>query len=139
MRYLELEEILRLHFEIINDFGGLQGVREENRLRSVVDAPKQAVFGVQQYNTLFEKAAVYVRNIIVDHPFADGNKRTGITCMGIFLMKNNHQLTATTQELEEFAVLVAVEHLDIEEIANWLKQNSKPDLRGTVRSQGKAG
>ncbi|OGL31311.1 hypothetical protein A3F37_03025 [Candidatus Saccharibacteria bacterium RIFCSPHIGHO2_12_FULL_41_12] len=125
MRYIDLEEILRLHFQIIADFGGSHGVRDENRLKSVVNAPKQSVFGQDQYATTCEKAAVYMRNIIGDHPFSDGNKRTAITVSGIFLMRNGYRLTAMPKDLEDFAVRVAVEHLEIPEIAEWLEKNSQ--------------
>ncbi len=125
MKYIDLEEILRLHFQIVTDFGGSHGVRDESRLMSVVDAPKQSVFGQDQYPSIHEKAAVYVRNIIGDHPFVDGNKRSAITVAGIFLMRNGYQLTATPKDLEDFAVKVAVEKLDVPAIAKWLEQNSK--------------
>lgn len=121
MLYLTLEEILRLHFQVIEDFGGSHGVREENRLKSVALVPRQIVFGQEQYPTLPEKAAVYLRNIIGDHPFADGNKRTAITVGGIFLMRNGVRLTATPKELEDFAVQIATEHLDVPAITAWLK------------------
>jgi len=121
IHYLTLEEILRLHFNIIEDFGGSHGVREEQRLLSVVEAPRQEVFGQEQYPTLFEKAAVYLRNLIGDHPFSDGNKRTAVTVAGVFLMRNSNPLMATTKELEDFAVQIAVEHLDIPIIAAWLE------------------
>lgn len=68
MRYLSIEEILRLHFQIIEDFGGSHGVCDEGRLKSVAGAPKQEAFGQEQYSTVYEKAAVYFRNIIGDHP-----------------------------------------------------------------------
>ncbi len=125
MKYLTAEEILRLHFEIIKDFGGSHGVRDESRIKSVVEAPKLEVFGEEQYKTVHEKAAVYCRNIIADHPFTDGNKRTAITCMGVFLMRNNLQMTATQEELEDFAVKVATDKLDVPTIATWLKSKSK--------------
>ncbi len=124
MKYLSLEDILRLHFEIINDFGGSHGVRDENRLKSVVEAPAQSAFGVGQYDSIFDKAAVYARNIIGDHPFVDGNKRSGITCAVIFLMRNGHKLTAKPKELEDFAVQIAVDHLDTEAIASWFESHS---------------
>jgi len=122
--YLALEEILQLHHKIIEDFGGSHSVREEQRLLSVVEAPKQSVFGQEQYPTIFEKAAVYLRNIIGDHPFSDGNKRTGVTVCGIFLKRNHEKLTATPKELEDFAVQVAVEHLDVSAVAAWLQAHS---------------
>jgi death-on-curing protein len=124
-QYLSLEEILRLHFQVVEDYGGSHGVRDEGRIQSVVEAPQQAVFGVEQYETIHEKAAVYLRNIIGDHPFADGNKRTGVTVAGIFLQRNGMKLTATTKELEDFAVQVAVEHLDVVAISKWLQAHSK--------------
>jgi death on curing protein len=125
MKYLSLEEILRLHFQIIEDFGGSHGVRDESRLKSVEQAPKQIIFGAEQYPNIHEKAAVYMRNIIGDHPFSDGNKRTGITTAGVFLLRNGYALTASQKELEDFAVQVAVEKLEIAEISQWLRENSK--------------
>ena len=124
IEYFNLEEILRLHFQIIKDFGGSQGVRDEGRLQSVATAPSQVVFGEEQYSTVFAKAAVYLRNITADHPFVDGNKRTAVTVCGIFLVRNGHPLVAHPKELEDFAVRVAVEHLSIEDIAVWLEAHS---------------
>jgi death-on-curing protein len=125
MKYLSLEEILRLHFQIIEDFGGSHGVRDESRLKSVQEAPKQIIFGNEQYPTLHEKAAVYIRNIIGDHPFSDGNKRTAITVTGVFLLRNNFSLTASQKQLEDFVVKVAVEKLDVADIAKWLEEHAK--------------
>lgn len=124
VRYLDLEEILRLHFQVIEDFGGLHGVRNEGRLKSVVDAPKQEVFGKQQYVTVYEKAAVYLRNMIGDHPFIDGNKRTALSTCGIFLFRNGINIIATPKDLENFTVKIATDHLVISEIASWLESHS---------------
>ena len=123
--YLSLEDILQLHFYAIEDYDGSHGVRSEGRLQAVVDAPRQEVFGVDQYSTVFEKSAVYIRNIIGDHPFADGNKRTGVMTGVVFLLRAGYQLTATPKELEDFAVSVAVDHLDVADIAGWLEAHSR--------------
>ena len=125
MQYFSVEELLLLHFKIIQDYGGSHGVRDEGRIESVVSAPWQEVFGQPQYATVFEKAAVYLRNIIADHPFVDGNKRIGITVATIFLTRNSRHLTATSGELEDFAIQVAVEHLDIPAIVDWLNGHSR--------------
>jgi death-on-curing protein len=122
---MSLEEILRLHFQLIEDFGGSHGVRDEDRLKSVVEAPKQAVFDKERYISLYEKAAVYLRNIIGDHPFTDGNKRTGVTVCAIFLARNNKHIVASPEDLEDFAVRISVDHLDIAEIAEWLERNTE--------------
>lgn len=125
MKYLSLEDVLRLHYQIIEDFGGSHGVREESRLKSVIEAPRLVIFGVEQYEGIFQKAAVYMRNIIGDHPFVDGNKRSAITCAGVFLMRNGSKITAAPKDLEDFAVRVAIDHLDVETIAAWLQENAK--------------
>lgn len=125
IRYLTAKDILELHFSVIRDYGGSHGVRDEGRVRSVIEAPAQEVFGLEQYETVYEKAAVYMRNIIGDHPFVDGNKRTGVTVTAIFLSRNDVQLTAATKELEDFAVRVAVERMSVDDIAKWLLENSQ--------------
>jgi death-on-curing protein len=123
-KYMSLEEILRLHFQVIEDFGGSHGIRDEGRLKSVVQALKQIAFGQEQYPSLYEKAAVYLRNIIGDHSFTDGNKRTALTVCGIFLARNNIVLNADLKDLENFTIQVATDHLGIDEIATWLKAHS---------------
>lgn len=110
---------------VIEDFGGSHGVRDEQRLLSLVEAPQLVAFGAEQYDIVYEKAAVYMRNCIADHMFVDGNKRTGTTLAGIFLMRNGHALTATPKELEDFAVRVAVECLEVEQIAAWLREHTQ--------------
>jgi death-on-curing protein len=120
-RYITEDEILLTHFKLIERYGGSHGVRDLERIRSVVQAVQQEVFGVEQYPTLFEKAAVYIRNIITEHPFGDGNKRTGITVGIQFLLHNGIPFTAKKGELEDFAVQVATDHLDVPAIAAWLK------------------
>jgi death-on-curing protein len=127
VQYLTIEEILRLHHFVIEDFGGSHGVRDEGRLLSVIHASRQEVFGHEQYPGLYEKAAVYLRNIIGDHPFTDGNKRTAVTVCAIFLMRNGKKLAASPKELEDFAVKVATENLDIKAIAIWLQQHTAAD------------
>ena len=124
-KYLTLKEILRLHFQVIEDFGDSHGVKDEGRLASLELAPKQEVFGTEQYPDVFEKAAVYIRNLVGDHPFVDGNKRAGITVAGVFLIRNGYSFTASPKDLEDFAVLVATHKLDVPEIAAWLTSHAK--------------
>jgi death-on-curing protein len=124
MYFLTAEDILYLHFKLIEDYGGSHGVRDENRLKFVIKAPKQSAFGVEQYPTEFDKAAVYARNIIADHLFVDGNKCSGITSASVFLMKNGYEITCSPKELEDFAVKIAVEKCEIPEIAQWFERNA---------------
>ena len=124
MSAFSIEELLFLHYKIIEDFGGSHGVRDENRLASAVASPWQTAFGAELYPTIFEKAAVYIRSIIGDHPFIDGNKRTAVTVGVLLLSRHNLKLEAAPKALEDFAVQVAVDHLDIPAIAAWLEANT---------------
>lgn len=124
LQYLSLEEILRLHFQVIKGFGGSHGVRDEGRLKSVIDAPRQEAFGQEQYITIYDKAAVYLRNIIGDHLFSDGNKRTALVVCGIFLRRNGKNLVANPMGLENFIVKVATKHLSVADIALWLENHT---------------
>lgn len=126
MWYFNEKELLLIHYKLIERFGGSHGIRDLERVRSALSAPKQSAFGIDQYETVYEKAAVYIRNIIGDHPFVDGNKRTGISAGLFFLQKNNIPVYIKKGDLEDFAVRVAVEKLQIESIAAWLENHSKP-------------
>lgn len=72
---------------------------------------------------MFEKAAALTESIIRRHPFVDGNKRTGISS-GAYLL-STFELTATNEELEELAVAVATGSLTLEQMAQWLEDNSR--------------
>lgn len=110
---------------IIGETGGFHGVRDYHAILSLENTPKQKVFGKELYPTIFIKAAVYVRNLIMSHSFIDGNKRTGMTSAAVFLENNNYIITAKKGEIEKFALRVINEKLDLDPIADWLKRNSK--------------
>jgi len=125
MKYLTADDIERLHLQIIEASGGSLGIRDKGRIESVVASQRQEVFGSVLYKTLFEKAAALIRGIIGDHPFVDGNKRTG-TMSGLLLLELNEldMSGLSDQELEDFAVYVATKKPSIDEIAVWLEKHS---------------
>lgn len=126
MKWLTLQDLELLHIQIIDASGGSQGTRDVGRLESALAAMQQQVFGTELYESLYEKAAALLCGIIADHPFVDGNKRTGMMAALVFLNLNGHDTSALQdQELEDFAAQVAVEHLDVEAIAVWLQSHAK--------------
>ena len=125
MNSLTLEQLLELHALVIAQTGGSQGLRDLGRLEAALATQTQAVFGQDLYESLYEKAAALIRGIIADHPFVDGNKRTAMLAGLTFLRINNVKFLAKKGELEDFAVQVAVEHLDVPAIATWLEAHSK--------------
>jgi death-on-curing protein len=124
VKLLTGEEVLYLHHRLIEETGGSHGVREVGLLQSAIQAPMSG-FGDQEfYPSLFDKAAVLMRSIVQNHPFVDGNKRTGISAAAMTLGINGYKLNASQQEFEDFAVLVATDHPSVEEIAEWLRAKS---------------
>ncbi len=126
MKWLKLDDLELIHMQIVDASGGSQGVRDRARLGSALAAMQQEVFGQELYPSIFEKAGVLLRGIIADHAFVDGNKRTGIMSALIFLNLNGYDTSELSdKELEDFAVQVAVEHLEVPVIAAWLKAHSR--------------
>ncbi|KPV42545.1 type II toxin-antitoxin system death-on-curing family toxin [Alicyclobacillus ferrooxydans] len=120
MRFLTVEEVLYIHFQVIDRFGGLHGVRDNGGLESAVARPQATVFGNDAYPTVIEKASSMLHSLILNHPFQDGNKRTAFAAMGLFLQLNGISITGVHREIEDFVVRIAEEHLSLETIADWL-------------------
>ena len=119
---MNLEEVLYIHHRVIEDYGGIHGVRDSHRLKS-------AVHKFSEQTDPLLAASYVVRDIIEYHPFTDGNKRTAVTVMAIYLARNNIALVCSPMKLEEFAVAVAATKMTIHDIAQWLRNNtSSPDL-----------
>ncbi|WDL99744.1 type II toxin-antitoxin system death-on-curing family toxin [Alicyclobacillus sp. ALC3] len=125
MRFLTVEEVLYIHFQVIDRFGGLHGVRDSGGLESAVARPQTTVFGSDAYPTVIEKASSMLHSLILNHPFQDGNKRTAFAAVGLFLQLNGISITGVHREIEDFVVRVAEEHLSVVTIADWLLSHTK--------------
>jgi len=125
MKYLTSEQVLFIHARLIAETGGSHGVRDLARLESAVARPQAAFGGKELYPDVFLKAAALLDSLINNHPFVDGNKRTGITAAALFLQANGQQLTANTAELEEFTLQAATSHPDLPILADWLHRQSQ--------------
>ena len=123
--FITLEQLLKLHVIVINHSGGSQGVRDMGRLDAAVAVQAQEVFGEELYKSIYEKSAAIIRGIIGDHPFVDGNKRTGMLAGLTLLEVNDIKVSIKKGDLEDFAVRVAVDKLDVAEIARWLEAKSR--------------
>jgi len=110
---------------MIDETGGAHGVRDNHAILLLEDLPRQKVFGKELYPTIFLKAAVYARNIITEHPFVDGNKRSGMTAASVFLESNNYKIIAKEGEIEKFALAIIEKKFELEMIAEWFKEHSR--------------
>ena len=125
MIILTLEQLLELHALVIDSTGGSSGLRDIGRLESAIATQTQNVFGEELYKDTTEKSAAIIRAIIADHPFVDGNKRTSILTGLTLLEINNVAFIAKSGEIEDFAVKIATDKLDVPQIATWLKNHIK--------------
>ena len=124
MKYLTAGQVLFIHSRLIDETGGSHGIRDVGLLQSAVSRPKATFGGKDLYPDIFHKAAAFMESLIKNHPFIDGNKRTAITSVGIFLQSNGYYLKTTQKELELFTLSVATGKTSLDDIVKWLKKHS---------------
>lgn len=124
MRYLTLIEILELHQRIIEQSGGASGIRDISLLESAIAQPRMTFAGEDLYPDLLEKSAALGFSIIMNHPFVDGNKRTGHAATEIFLILNGIEISASVDEQERIVLEVASGKLKREAFLEWLQQHT---------------
>lgn len=123
--YLSFEQVLFIHKKLIEAYGGSDGIRDEKLLDSAVFRPQTSAFGEDAYPDLFTKAAVLMHSIVKNHPFVDGNKRTGFGAMHLMLSANGYELKASIEEVIELGINVAKGELNEKTITAWIKTHSK--------------
>ena len=124
MKYLTEEQVLFIHSRLIDETGGVHGVRDLGLLQSAVSRPK-ATFGSEDlYPDICHKAAALMESLIKNHPFIDGNKRTAITSAGIFLQRNGYILETAQRQLEQFTLSVVTGKASFEDAVKWFRKYS---------------
>lgn len=123
--YISLDEVLAIHDDMVQRYGGSFGIRDLGLIQSAIARPQATFGGEDLYPKVIDKAAALFHSLIFNHAFTDGNKRTSLTSTARFLHLNGYELNADDQELIEFPLRVENKHLDIGEIAKWLKLHTK--------------
>ena len=119
-----LQDIYKLHTQLENAFVLSPGVRDENLLASAVNTPFQTFMGNDLYPSLYDKAAQLCYGIANNHPFTDGNKRTALHSMYVYLIINGFDITATQQDVENMIIDVAAGNMTNTELVQWLQKNT---------------
>ena len=114
------KQILMLHNELFKATGGSDGIRDVDLLSSAINAPFQQFGNTELFPTIQQKAARLGYGLIKNHPFVDGNKRTGTHTMLVFLEINGISLEYTQKELYTMVLDIASGILDTEEITKWI-------------------
>ena len=122
--FLGIEDVLSLHAAQVEMYGGHQGVRDVGLLESAVAQPQAALGGAYAHEFPFEMAAAYMFHIVRNHPFLDGNKRTGLIAALTFLDLNGIEIDAPAGSLCELTIAVATGQADKDCIAEFLRSHA---------------
>lgn len=122
--FLDLDHTLRLHRSLIEHYGGTQGIRDVGLLLSAISMPQAAYGGEYLHRDVFEMAAAYLFHIVQNHPFLDGNKRTGAASAIVFLALNDIEIENDEQGLIDLTLSVATGQAGKAEIAEFFRSHA---------------
>jgi death-on-curing protein len=123
-KWLTREAIEIIHREQLDEHGGLPGIKDENTLESALARPiNKSVYGETDIHVL---AAAYLYGFIKNHPFNDGNKRTGYLAAFTFLYINGWIIEASQAEVIEFVLEVAAGEIDEDGATRFLRDFTVP-------------
>jgi death-on-curing protein len=120
IRWLLIDRVLAIHKRQIAEHGGSAGVRDVGLLESALARP-QNIHAYESTEDVARLAAAYAFGIVKNHPFVDGNKRTGYVVMETFLIKNGCRLTATPADKYTTFLSLADGSLTEEDLTTWLR------------------
>lgn len=122
--WIDLEDCLGFHDALLARFGGLEGIRDLGLLELALARPRQIL--AYGNSDLFDLAASYAHGIVKNHPFLDGNKRSGLMAAALFLESNQYVFGATEEEAVLQTLALAAGETDADEYAAWLRRSCSP-------------
>ena len=120
MIILSKSQVQLLHTQLIEQTGGIDGIRDDGLLDSALCAPFQSFDGIDAFPSIQQKAARLGFGLVKNHPFVDGNKRIGAHVMLIFLALNHIELEYTQEELTEIILKVAAGVSGYDGLLQWI-------------------
>lgn len=124
--YLDIGDVLLLHAGQVQGFGGAPGLRDPGQLDAALHRPQSGY-----YADLVEEAAALWESLSQNHPFIDGNKRTALASMHVFLRLNGYDLTASPEALMEFVIgLYEAGDFRFDRLEAWLRENIETPRSG---------
>jgi death-on-curing protein len=122
--WIDERDVLVLHDRLLALDGGATGVRSEALLASALARPKQ-IHAYGDSPDVIELAAAYTVGIVRNHPFVDGNKRTGFVVGVLFLELNGHRFTASEEDATQMILGLASGSLKEAAFTAWLRRNAR--------------
>ena len=123
--FLTLEDVLLIHDEQLEAYGGIEGIRDEGLLESAVMTAQASFGGEYLHQDLFEMAAAYAFHIAENQPFLDGNKRTALVSALVFLDFNGFEILDVEMKLYDAMIAIANKEMDKYDLAELLKTLSE--------------
>lgn len=122
--FLTFEEVIEIHDYQIEHFGGADGLRSAELLKSAIGMPSSTFSGNYLHPSIPEMAAAYLFHLAENHPFLDGNKRVGAMAALVFLELNEYDFAAANDEYTRFVMQVAEGNLLKSEVSLFFQQHS---------------
>jgi death-on-curing protein len=120
MIILSKTQIIKLHEQLIEETGGLKGIRDSGMLDSALSVPFQTFNGEDIYPSIQQKAARLCFGLVKNHSFVDGNKRIGAHVMLVFLALNGIELRYTQTELSDVILKLAAGNFGFSDLLSWI-------------------
>jgi death on curing protein len=122
--WIEERDALAIHDRLLALHGGLIGLRDRGLLESALARPRQH-YSYANSSDIVEMAALYTAGLVRNHPFLDGNKRTGFLVGVLFLELHGYTFTASEADATQAVLELAARTLDEAGYAAWLRENVK--------------
>lgn len=121
-RYLSVADIIQINLEMVEQWGGLSGIRDSGALESAAARPQSGY-----YTDVIEEAAALCESLLQNHPFVDGNKRTAVTATGVFLRLNGYELIFVDREMYDWLMnLYSTNRVTKLALDVWLRAHAAP-------------
>ncbi len=122
--FLSVPRVLKIHEKVVLVYGGETGLRDSRLLESAVFMPQSGMGGEYFHEDIFAMAAAYLYHIVQNHPFVDGNKRTGIAAALLFLKRNGFNVPCNDDALTDMVLGVAEGSVSKELAADFFRKHS---------------
>ncbi len=120
--FIEIEEVIEIHKDLIDKFGGSHGIRDMGLLESAINSPQASFGGEYLYQDIFEMASAYLYSLTKNHAFIDGNKRVGVYIAVLFLELNDVEVNLSNEQLYDLGINTANSTYSKEDVVEVLRK-----------------
>jgi len=116
---IDIEQVIKIQEKLIDDFGGIKGIRDIGLLESALNRPFSTFEGNEFYKSITEKASVLLESLVKNHAFLDGNKRIAYYVYRAYLLSNGFDIEASQIEKYNFVISIAESKVELPDIIDW--------------------